>query len=63
MDEITIQIYDRIVSILFNDGICLFVCMMVLNATFNDISVSGGQFLLVEETRLPGENHGNVANN
>ena len=62
MDEITIQIYDRIVSILFNDGICLFVCMMVLNATFNNISViSCLSVLLVDKTRGPGENHRPVA--
>ena len=62
MDEITIQIYDRIVSILFNDGICLFVCMMVLNATFNNISViSWLSVLLVDKTRGPGENHRPVA--
>ena len=36
---------------------------MVFNATLNNISVSGGQFLLMEETGLPGENHGNAANN
>jgi hypothetical protein len=31
---------------------------MVFNATFNNISViSWGSVLLVEETRVPGENH------
>ena len=31
---------------------------MVFNATFNNISViSGWQVLLLEETRVPGENH------
>jgi hypothetical protein len=35
---------------------------MVLNATFNYISViSWRSVLLVEETRIPGENHGPVA--
>jgi hypothetical protein len=34
------------------------VCFMVLNATFNNISViSWRSVLLVEETRVPGENH------
>jgi len=36
----------------------LFVCLMVLNATFNNISViSWRSVLLVEETGGPGENH------
>jgi hypothetical protein len=34
----------------------LFVCLMVFNASFNNISV-----LLVEETIGPGENHRPVA--
>jgi hypothetical protein len=35
---------------------------MVFNATFNNISViSWRSILLVEETRVPGENHLNVA--
>jgi hypothetical protein len=39
-----------------------FYRFMVFNATFNNILVTivyrrGGQFLLVEETRVPGENH------
>ena len=34
------------------------VCLMVFNATFNNISVISWQsVLLVEETRGPGENH------
>jgi hypothetical protein len=41
---------------------CLFVCLMVFNATFNNISViSWRSFLLVEETGGPGENHRPVA--
>ena len=36
--------------------ICLFVCLMLFNATFNNISV-----LLLEETGGPGENHRPVA--
>jgi hypothetical protein len=38
--------------------ICLFVCLMVFNATFNNISVISWQsVLLVEETGGPGENY------
>ena len=41
-----------------NEKICLFVCLMVLNATFNNISViSWRSVLLVEETGVSGENH------
>jgi hypothetical protein len=37
---------------------CLFICLMVLNATFKNISViSWRSVLLVEETGGPGENH------
>jgi hypothetical protein len=37
---------------------CLFVCLMVFNATFNNISVLAWWLaLLVEETGGPGENH------
>jgi len=36
----------------------MFVCLMVFNATFNNISVISWQsVLLVEETVGPGENH------
>ena len=36
----------------------LIVCLMVFNATFNNISViSLWSVLLVEETRVPGEHH------
>ena len=39
-------------------GFCLCVCLMVFNATFNNISViSWRSVLLVEETGGPGENH------
>jgi hypothetical protein len=39
-----------------------FVCLMVFNTTFNNISViSWRSVLLVEETRGPGENHRPVA--
>jgi len=41
---------------------CLFVCLMVFNATFNNISViSWLSVLLVEETGGPGENNRPVA--
>ena len=37
---------------------CLFVCLMVFNVTFNNMSViSWRAVLLVEETGVPGENH------
>ena len=38
--------------------ICSFVCLMVFNATFNNISVIlWWSVLLVKETEGPGENH------
>ena len=41
----------------------MFVCLMVFNTTFNNISViSWLSGLLVEETGVPGENHWSVAN-
>jgi hypothetical protein len=41
---------------------CLFVCLMVFNATFSNISViSWRSALLVEEAGGPGENHRPVA--
>jgi hypothetical protein len=40
----------------------MFVCLMVFNATFNNISaISWLSVLLVEETRGPRENHPPVA--
>ena len=43
--------------------VCLFDCLMVFNATFNNISViSWRSVLLVGETRGLGENHRPVAN-
>ena len=37
---------------------CLLVCLMVFNATFNNISaISWWLVLLVEEIEGPGENH------
>jgi hypothetical protein len=42
--------------------VCLFVCLMVFNATFNNISViSWRSVLLLEETGGPRENHRSVA--
>ena len=42
--------------------VCLFVCLMVFNATFNNISIiSWRSVLLVEETGGPRENHRPVA--
>jgi hypothetical protein len=41
---------------------CFFVCLVVFNATFNNISIiSWRSVLLVEETEGPGENHRPVA--
>jgi len=38
--------------------VLMFDCLLVFNATFNNISViSWRSVLLVEETRQPGENH------
>jgi hypothetical protein len=34
---------------------------MVINAAFNNIPVISWSVLLVEETRIPGENHGDDA--
>ena len=44
--------------IIKNVYVCLLVCLMVFNATFNNISVTSWlSVLLVEETGEPGENH------
>ena len=46
-----------------NPFIILLVCLMVFNATFNNISViSWRSVLLVEEIGVPGENNRHVAN-
>jgi hypothetical protein len=38
--------------------VCLFVCLVVFNASFNNISVTSWRsVLLVEETGGPGKNH------
>jgi hypothetical protein len=51
---ITTEVYEGFV--------CLFICLMVLNATFNNISVISWRLvLLVEETGGSGENHRPVA--
>ena len=45
-----------------NKNVCLLVCSMVFNATFNNITViSWRSVLLVEETGGSGENHRHVA--
>ena len=51
----------KLVSIVYNSRcfVCLFVCLMAFNATFNNISVIS--VLLVKETGGPGENHRPVA--
>ena len=58
-----IYVYYIITSLFYkNDFACLFVCLMVFNAIFNNISVmSWRSVLLVEETGEPGENHRPVA--
>ena len=47
------------VAIEVGGGYCLFVCLMVFNATFNNISVISwwSVLWLVEETGGPRENH------
>ena len=46
----------------WSELVCLFVCLMVFNATVNNIAVISWQSdLLVEETGGPGENHRPVA--
>jgi hypothetical protein len=44
---------------MYDDGkYFMFVCLMVSNATFNNISaISWRPVLVVEETGVPGENH------
>jgi hypothetical protein len=47
--------------LMFKDEV-VYVCLLVFNATFNNISViSWRSVLLVEETGVPGENHRPVA--
>ena len=55
-----IQLYYTAMFHMFTaeNGIDLFVCLMVFNTTFNNISaISWQSVLLVEETGGPGENH------
>ena len=48
----------RRASVIEGIAVCLFVCLMVFNATFNNISVlSWRSVLLVDETGELGENH------
>jgi len=48
----------RRASVIEGIAVCLFVCLMVFNATFNNISIlSWRSVLLVEETGESGENH------
>ena len=53
------------ITVIYKDTllyVCLFVCLMVFNATFNNISVIlWRSVLLVEETAGPRENHRSVA--
>ena len=45
-------------NVLYFLFVCLFVCLMVLNATFKNIlAISWQSVLLVEESGGPGENH------
>ena len=58
---------DKQKSISNNSKYCLFVCLMVFNATFNNISgtctgISWRSVLLVDETGGPRQNHWPVAN-
>ena len=53
---------DEHVSVINFPMLIMFVCLMVFNAIFNNISViSWRSVLLVEETGRPGENHRSVA--
>ena len=59
-----IQYFKCIITCLYKHcHSCLFVCLMVFNATFNNFSViSWRSFVLVDETGVPGENHRPVVN-
>ena len=52
---------NRMKNINIEVSVCLFVCLMVFNATFNNISVRSWRSVLLEETGGPGENHRPVA--
>jgi hypothetical protein len=54
--------FVRNVNLIVEKFILMFVCLMVFNATFNNISViSWRSVLLGEETGGPGKNHRPVA--
>ena len=58
LKTLTIVITFWLVYHLCSCNIVLVVCLLVFNATFNNISViSWLSVLLVEETGVPGENH------
>jgi hypothetical protein len=58
-----VSLYLCIMTIYGDENNCLFVCLVVFNATFNNISViSWRSVLLVEETGGPEENHRIVVN-
>ena len=49
-------------SKILSSSMVLFVCLMVFNATFNDIlAISWRLSLLVDATGVPGQNHRPVA--
>jgi len=52
---------NRMKNINIEVSVCLFVCLMVFNATFNNISVRSWRSVLLEETGGPGENYRPVA--
>ena len=60
---IYVSIKNKKLSSHNNDSLKWRVGVMVFNATFNNISViyRCGQFFLMVETRVPGENHRPVA--
>jgi hypothetical protein len=66
---IKVMFSSRVIKVMFSIhlflGLCIFLLrigFMVLNATFNNISViSWWSVLLVDETGVPGENHRPVA--
>jgi hypothetical protein len=62
LEKLVEKLEDRIKNGTNSSKEGLFVCLMVLNATFNNIAViSWRSVLLVEEIGGPGENHPPVA--
>jgi energy-converting hydrogenase Eha subunit E len=58
----TCRTLNLISTFLFLHVYNAYVCLMVFNATFNNMSsISWRSVLLVEETAIPGENHRPVA--